>query len=105
MGYARTREVLDYKLSEGGLAANLDQLDAWAGGAAGAAASTSAAGATLRHRFGVVQPEGDAIDTIAAWIRGRPRKPAAVLVPVIGHFECRDGCMARLRAQPAQLRP
>jgi polysaccharide deacetylase 2 family uncharacterized protein YibQ len=96
-GYARTREVLDYKLSEGGLAANLDQLDAWT--------SDSVAGRPPRHRFGVVQPDGDAIDTIAAWIRGRPKKPVAALVPVIGHFECRDACMVRLRAQPAQLKP
>jgi len=27
------------------------------------------------------------------------------LVPIIGHFECRDACMARMRVQPAQLRP
>lgn len=97
MGYARTRDVLDYKLSEGGLAANLDRLDAWA--------SESVAGDTPRHRFGVVQPDGVAIDTISAWIRGRPSKPAAALVPVIGHFECRDACMARLRVQPEQLKP
>jgi hypothetical protein len=96
-GYARTREVLDYKLSEGGIAANLDQLDAWT--------SERPAGQPPRHRFGVVQPDGDAIDTIAAWIRGRPKKPGAMLVPVIGHFECRDACMTRLRAQPAQLKP
>jgi hypothetical protein len=30
---------------------------------------------------------------------------AVALVPIIGHFECRDACMARMRAQPAQLRP
>lgn len=107
IGYARTREVLDYKLSEGGLAANLDQLDAWASekGTTETANGESASGQSPRHRFGVVQPDGDAIDTIAAWIRGRPKKPAATLVPVIGHFECRDACMARLRAQPAQLKP
>jgi hypothetical protein len=112
-GYARTREVLDYKLSEGGIAANLDQLDAWASekGASEKVASEKAAsegapsGQPPRHRFGVVQPDGDAIDTIAAWIRGRPKKPVAALVPVIGHFECRDACMTRLRAQPAQLKP
>jgi polysaccharide deacetylase 2 family uncharacterized protein YibQ len=97
IGYARTREVLDYKLAEGGLAANLDQLDAWA--------SESVPGQPPRHRFGVVQPDGDAIDTIAAWIRGRPKKSVAAVVPVIGHFECRDACMARLRTPPAQLKP
>jgi hypothetical protein len=26
-------------------------------------------------------------------------------VPLIGHFECREACMVRLRTQPAQLRP
>jgi polysaccharide deacetylase 2 family uncharacterized protein YibQ len=116
-GYARTREVLDYKLSEGGIAANLDQLDAWVSergasdrgasdrGASERGTNEGAPGQPSRHRFGVVQPDGDAIDTIAAWIRGRPKKPAANLVPVIGHFECRDACMARLRAQPAQLKP
>jgi polysaccharide deacetylase 2 family uncharacterized protein YibQ len=96
-GYARTREALDYKLSEGGLAANLDQLDKWA--------SETVPGQPPRHRFGVVQPDADAIDTIAAWIHGRPKKATATLVPVIGHFECRDACMARLLAQPAQLKP
>jgi polysaccharide deacetylase 2 family uncharacterized protein YibQ len=102
VGYARTREVLDYKLSEGGIAANLDQLDAWA---SERGTSEGTVGQPPRHRFGVVQPDGDAIDTIAAWIRGRPKKPVANLVPVIGHFECREACMTRLRAQPAQLKP
>ena len=107
MGYARTREALDYKLSEGGIAANLDQLDAWVSekvvGENGV--GDGAPGQSPRHRFGVVQPDGDAIDTIAAWMRGRPKKPVAALVPVIGHFECREACMTRLRAQPAQLKP
>src|SRR5262249_20568040 len=76
VGYARTREVLDYKLSEGGIAANLDQLDAWA---SETGTAESASGQPPRHRFGVVQPDGDAIDTIAAWIRGRPKKPVASL--------------------------
>jgi polysaccharide deacetylase 2 family uncharacterized protein YibQ len=107
VGYARTREALDYKLSEGGIAANLDQLDAWVSekvvGENGV--GDGAPGQSPRHRFGVVQPDGDAIDTIAAWMRGRPKKPVAALVPVIGHFECREACMTRLRAQPAQLKP
>jgi len=47
----------------------------------------------------------EAIDAIVAWFRRRPERPAAALVPIIGHFECRDACMARVRAQPAQLRP
>lgn len=96
-GYARTGEVLDYNLADGGLAASLDRLDAWA--------SEAGPDQPPRHRFGVVQPEGDAIDTLAAWMRGRPRQPVAVLVPVIGHFECREPCLERLRAQPGQLKP
>jgi polysaccharide deacetylase 2 family uncharacterized protein YibQ len=96
-GYARTSEVLDYKLSDGGIAGNLDRLDAWVG--------ETAPEQPPRHRFGVVQPADEAIDAILAWVRQRPERPAASFVPIIGHFECRDACMARVRAQPAQLRP
>jgi hypothetical protein len=89
--------VLDYKLSDGGIAGNLDRLDAWV--------RETAPEQPPRHRFGVVQPTDEAIDAILAWLRRRPERPAASLVPIIGHFECRDACMARVRAQPAQLRP
>jgi uncharacterized protein len=97
IGYARTAEVLDYRLSDGGIAGNLDRLDAWV--------RETAPEQPPRHRFGVVQPTDEAIDAIVAWSRRRPERPAAALVPIIGHFECRDACMARVRAQPAQLRP
>jgi polysaccharide deacetylase 2 family uncharacterized protein YibQ len=96
LGYARTADVLDYKLSDGGIMANLDWLDSWA--------SEAATGKLPRHRFGVVQPEAEAIEAIAAWARGRGERPAA-FVPIIAHFECREACLARLRLQPAQLQP
>src|SRR5262249_29964077 len=96
MGYARTADVLDYKLADGGLLANLDRLDSWA--------SEAVADRPPRHRFGGVQPDAEAIDAIAAWARGRGARPAA-FVPIIAHFECREACVTRLRAQPAQLRP
>jgi hypothetical protein len=58
-----------------------------------------------RHAFGVVQPDNVAIDAIVAWYKRRPASAAVSLVPIIGHFECRDACMARLAAQPEQFRP
>ena len=97
VGYARTGDVLDYKLSDGGLLANLERLDSWT--------SEPVPNQPPRHRFGVVQPDGESIDAIAAWERGRPKEPAAAFVPIIGHFECREACMAHLRIQPAQLKP
>ncbi len=96
-GYARTADVLDYKLADGGVAGNLDRLVAWAGEAAPEQPP--------RHGFGVMQANDEAIDALLAWFRRRPERPAASFVPIIGHFECRDACMARMRAQPAQLRP
>jgi polysaccharide deacetylase 2 family uncharacterized protein YibQ len=97
IGYARTADVLDYKLSDGGIAGNLDRLDAWTG--------ETAAEQPPRHRFGVVQPDDASIDAILAWLKRRPERPAASLVPIIGHFECRAACMMRMRLQAAQLRP
>jgi polysaccharide deacetylase 2 family uncharacterized protein YibQ len=96
-GYARTNDVLDYKLADGGIAGNLDRLVAWAG--------EIAPDQPPRHGFGVMQPDDGAIDALLAWFRRQPERPAASFVPIIGHFECRDACMARVRAQPAQLRP
>jgi polysaccharide deacetylase 2 family uncharacterized protein YibQ len=96
-GYARTADVLDYKLADGGVAGNLDRLVAWAG--------ETAPEQPPRHGFGVMQPDDEAIDALLAWFRRRPERPAASFVPIIGHFECRDACMIRMRAQPAQLRP
>src|SRR5262245_43024814 len=97
VGYARTADVLDYKLSDVSVVGNLDRLDAWA--------RETAPEQPPRHRFGVVQPDGEAIDSLLAWPGRRPERPATSFVPIIGHFECRDACMAKMRMQPAQLRP
>ncbi|KAF0098835.1 MAG: hypothetical protein FD144_4096 [Rhodospirillaceae bacterium] len=97
VGYARSTDVLDYKLAGDGVAGNLDRLGAWV--------SETARGRAPRHAFGVMQPEDEAITAIAAWYRGQEGKTALSFVPIIGHFECRDACMTRLRAHPAQLRP
>ena len=52
-------------------------------------------------QMGVSVAEG----TIVAWHKRLQRQNAVALVPIIGHFECREACMARVRVQPAQLRP
>jgi hypothetical protein len=96
-GYARTVDVLDYKLADGGVAGNLDRLVAWA--------SATTPEQPARHGFGVVQPDDATIDAVLAWLSHRPGRPAAAFVPIVGHFECRDACMTRMRVQPAQLRP
>lgn len=96
-GYARSTNILDYRLASDGVAESLDRLVAWVG--------DSAPDRTPRHAFGVMQPDNGTIDSVVAWHR-RLAVPAAVsLVPIIGHFECRAACMARVAAQPAQLRP
>lgn len=96
-GYARSADVLDYKLAGDGVGGSLDRLVAWVG--------EGPPDRQPRHAFGVVQPEDEAIDAILAWHRRREASPTVSLVPLIGHFECRDACMARMRLQPAQLRP
>lgn len=97
VGYARSTDVLDYKLAGDGVAGNLDRLGAWV--------AETAPGRAPRHAFGVMQPDDEAITAIAAWYKGHQGKTALSFVPVIGHFECRSACMTRLQAQPAQLRP
>jgi polysaccharide deacetylase 2 family uncharacterized protein YibQ len=98
MGYARSSTVLDYKLGgQGNIDGNLERLVDWASERTGEKAA--------RHDFGVLQPDNAAIDAIVAWRKRLARQSAVALVPVIGHFECREACMGRLRAQPAQLRP
>jgi polysaccharide deacetylase 2 family uncharacterized protein YibQ len=96
-GYARSSYILDYKLADDGVAGSLDRLTGWIG--------ESAAGRAPRHAFGVMQPDNAAIDAVVAWHRQLAGQTAVSLVPIIGHFECRDACMARLAVQPAQLRP
>jgi polysaccharide deacetylase 2 family uncharacterized protein YibQ len=97
VGYARSTDVLDYKLAGDGVAGNLDRLGAWVG--------ETTPGRAPRHAFGVMQPDDEAITAIAAWHKGHEGTTAVSFVPIIGHFECRTPCMARLRAQPEQLRP
>lgn len=96
-GYARSADVLDYKLAGENVLANLDRLTAWV--------AEAVPGEAPRHAFGVMQPDDETIDAIVTWSKRRPERPAMSFVPLIGHFECREACMARLRVQPAQLRP
>lgn len=96
-GYARSTNILDYKLASDGVAESLDRLVAWAG--------ESGPERTPRHAFGVIQPDNGAIDAVVAWRRRQAAPTTVSLVPIIGHFECRAACMARVAAQPAQLRP
>ena len=97
VGYARSSDVVDYKLASEGLEANLNRLVEWVG--------KTAADRLPRHAFGVIQPQGAAIDAVAAWRERVSTQGGVSLVPIIGHFECRDVCMARVRRQPLQLRP
>jgi hypothetical protein len=98
MGYARSSTVLDYKLAgQGSVDGNLERLVDWA--------SERTSEKAARHDFGVLQPDNAAIDAIVAWRQRLAHQSAVSLVPIIGHFECREACMARLRQQPAQLKP
>jgi hypothetical protein len=98
MGYARSSTVLDYKLAgQGNVDSNLERLADWA--------SERTNEKVARHDFGVLQPDNAAIDAIVAWHQRLAHQSAVSLVPIIGHFECREACMARLRRQPAQLKP
>ena len=98
MGYARSSTVLDYKLAgQGSVDGNLERLVDWA--------SERTSEKAARHDFGVLQPDNAAIDAIVAWRQRLARQSAVSLVPIIGHFECREACLARLRQQPAQLKP
>ncbi len=97
IGYARSSTVLDYKLADQGIGPNLDRLLEWTG--------ESQLDRTPRHDFGVLQPGAQSIDAIVAWRKRVAAQNAVSLLPIIGHFECRDACMTRVRVQPAQLRP
>ncbi len=97
VGYARSADVLDYKLAGDGVVGNLDRLAAWV--------AEPSPDRVPRHAFGVAQPDEDAIVALRGWYKGQERQTTVSFVPIIGHFECRDACMARMRAQPQQLRP
>ncbi len=96
VGYARSSTVLDYKLAGQGIGASLNRLLDW---------TADGHSDRPRHDFGVLQPDAQSIDAIVAWRRRVASQSVVALVPIIGHFECRDACMARMRVQPAQLRP
>jgi polysaccharide deacetylase 2 family uncharacterized protein YibQ len=96
VGYARSSNVLDYKLAGQAIGASLNRLLEWTG---------EGRADRPRHDFGVLQPDAQSIDAIVAWRKRVASQSVVALVPIIGHFECRDACMARMRAQPAQLRP
>jgi polysaccharide deacetylase 2 family uncharacterized protein YibQ len=97
MGYARSSGVLDYKLAGEDIGTSLDHLSEWVG--------ATAPDRLPRHAFGVMQPDAAAIAAIVAWRQRLSTHSAVSLVPIIGHFECRAACMARVRRQPLQLRP
>ena len=98
VGYARSSTVLDYKLAgQGSIDGNLERLVEWT--------AERPNDKPPRHDFGVLQPDNAAIDAIVAWRKRLARQNAVALVPIVGHFECRDACMAKVRLQPAQLRP
>jgi polysaccharide deacetylase 2 family uncharacterized protein YibQ len=97
VGYARSTDVLDYKLAGDGVVGNLDRLAAWV--------AESAPDRAPRHAFGVVQPDEEAIVSLRGWYKGQEARTDVSMVPIIGHFECRDACLNRMRTQPAQLRP
>ena len=96
VGYARSSTVLDYKLAGQDIAANLDRLLEW---------TSEGRSDRPRHDFGVLQPDSRSIDAIVAWHRRVTGQSSVALVPIIGHFECREACMTRVRQQPDQLRP
>jgi uncharacterized protein len=96
VGYARTSTVLDYKLAGHAIGANLNRLLDWI---------SEGGQERPRHDFGVLQPDAQSIAAVVAWHARVASQDAVALVPIIGHFECREACMARVRAQPAQLRP
>jgi polysaccharide deacetylase 2 family uncharacterized protein YibQ len=98
IGYARSSTVLDYKLAgQGSIDGNLERLVEWT--------AERPNDKTARHDFGVLQPNDAAIDAIVAWRKRLARQSNVAVVPIIGHFECREACLARVRLQPAQLRP
>lgn len=98
VGYARNSSVLDYKATRANIDENLDRMVKWV------TETTPEKGQTQRHAFGVVQPNAAAIDAIADWTQRLSQTPGVALLPIIGHFECREACMMRVKRLQAQLR-
>jgi polysaccharide deacetylase 2 family uncharacterized protein YibQ len=100
VGYARNSSVLDYKADRKNIDENLDRMTRWV-------AEKPAGGGerkTARHAFGVVQPNAAAIDAIVDWSNKLASTPEVAFLPIIGHFECREACMMRVRRLQALLR-
>jgi hypothetical protein len=96
MGYARNATMLDFKATRQAIDENLNRMVEWA--------SEAQPDKAPRHAFGVAQPSAAAIDAILAWTQRLASQPAVSLVPIIGHFECREACVLRVRRLQSQLR-
>ena len=97
VGYARTADVLDYKLASRGVEGNLDRLVAWT--------ADTAAEQPPRHAFGVVQPDDEAIDAIVAWSRRRSEWPPCRWCRSSATSNVATPAWRGCALQPAQLRP
>jgi polysaccharide deacetylase 2 family uncharacterized protein YibQ len=100
VGYARNSSVLDYKANRQNIDENLDRMVRWVREAPTGQDNKKAA----RHAFGVVQPNAAAIEAIVDWSKRLPSTPDVSFLPIIGHFECREACMMRVRRLQALLR-
>ena len=105
VGYARNSSVLDYKATRQNIDENLDRMVKWVTETPPDKSAAPGKGQTQRHAFGVVQPNAAAIDAIVEWTQRLSQTPGVTLLPVIGHFECREACMMRVKRLQAQLRP
>jgi polysaccharide deacetylase 2 family uncharacterized protein YibQ len=101
-GYARNSSVLDYKATRQNIDENLDRMVRWVSEQPANIQGGGKAG--TRHAFGVVQPNPAAIDAIADWAKRLASVPDVALLPIIGHFECREACMTRVKRLQAQLK-
>ena len=103
VGYARNSSVLDYKAARQNIDENLDRMVKWVTEPSPEKAGADK-GPAQRHAFGVVQPNAAAIDAIVDWTQRISALPNVALLPIIGHFECREARMMRVRRLQAQLR-
>jgi polysaccharide deacetylase 2 family uncharacterized protein YibQ len=105
VGYARNSSVLDYKANRQNIDENLDRMVRWVREApAGQDNRGQDSKKAARHAFGVVQPNAASIEAIADWSKRLSNTPDVSFLPIIGHFECREACMMRVRRLQALLR-
>ena len=98
VGYARTADVLDYKLAGGERRAEIST-------ASSAWTAKPRPSSRRAMRFGVRAAGRRGDRRHRRLVQASCRSgPAVSLVPIIGHFECRDACMAR-DARPAGAAP